>query len=387
MKYLLSLQLFFFSMFSHSQSYQINKIVVDKNTRLPLENVLIFNKNDNSTTNADGKFVFVSQNSELNLNLLGYNAIKTTFNELNNSKDTIFMENKAFLLEEVVVSNTIPFMKKVYAKLKENYLANYTANFFLRNELKKDNTYQILQDVHGKENHNSNEKKKLSIEILNMRKTSLFEKKDPVSFKFPNFNQFLDIRLPYVDKCEFTEVPFNDYEFKKVLFKTTEKDEFKQIWNGYIIVHKTDYAIVEYSLIKVDNQQIVPFTKTITGARYRTVKSNRFVQFTKNKESKKYYISNSILEYQVEAIIRKKQGNPIYYDLKMNYFVTNNITSEKINSNFPADKDIFKAKFPYSKDFWNNQNQLPLTIDLQQFLKSVSDKKDKTKEYEIIGNF
>lgn len=334
MKYLLSLQLFFFSVFSHSQSYQINKIVVDKNTRLPLENVLIFNKNDNSTTNADGKFVFVSQNSELNLNLLGYNAIKTTFNELNNSKDTIFMENKAFLLEEVVVSNTIPFMKKVYAKLKENYLANYTANFFLRNELKKDKMYQILQDVHGKENHNSNEKKKLGIEILNMRKTSLFEKKDPVSFKFPNFNQFLDIRLPYVD-----------------------------------------------------NQEIVPFTKTITGARYRTVKSNRFVQFTKNEESKKYYISNSILEYQVEAIIRKKQRNPIYYDLKMNYFVTNNITSKKINSNFPTDKDIFKAKFPYSKDFWNNQNQLPLTIDLQQFLKSVSDKKDKTKEYEIIGNF
>ena len=387
MKHILSLQLFFFCTFSFSQNYKIDKIVVDKNTRLPLENVLIFNESDNSTTNADGKFVFVSQKSQLNLNLLGYNAIKTTFEELNNSKDTIFMENKAFLLEEVVVSNTIPFMKKVYAKLGENYLANYTANFFLRNELKKDNTYQILQDVHGKENHNSSEKKKLNIEILNMRKTSLFEKKDPVSFKFPNFNQFLDIRLPYVNKCEFTEVSFNDSEFKKVLFTTTEKDEFGKIWNGYFIIHKTDYAIVEYSLIKVDNQQILPFAKTITGAKYRTIKYNRFVQFTKSKESNKYYISNSISEYQVEVFVRKKQETPIYYDFSMNYFVTNNITTEKINSNFPADKDVFKAKFPYSKDFWNNQNQLPLTIDLQQFLKSVSDKKDKTKEYEIIGNF
>ena len=154
------------------------------------------------------------------MKLLGYNPIKATFNELNNSKDTIFLENKAILLEEVVVSNTNLFMKKVYAKLKENFSTNYTLNFFLRNVLTKDNTTIALQDIFAKENYNSSNEKKNGIEILNMRKTSFFEKKDPVSFKFSDFNQFSDIKLPLIDKCDFTEVPFNDNEFKKVLFTT-----------------------------------------------------------------------------------------------------------------------------------------------------------------------
>jgi len=67
--------------------------------------------------------------------------------------------------------------------------------------------------------------------------------------------------------------------------------------------------------------------------------------------------------------------------------VTNSQTKEKVNSNFATDKDIFKAKFPYSKDFWNDQNQLPLTNELEVFLKSVFEKKDKTEEFEVIGNF
>lgn len=388
MKHILSLQLFFLCAISYSQSYQINKTVVDKNTKFPLENVIIFNESDNSTTNADGKFVFVSQKNEINLKLLGYNAIKTTFDELKNSKDTVFMEIKATLLQEVVVSNTASFMKKVYSKLKDNYLPSYTSNFFLRNVLKKDNTTILLQDIFAKQNHNTSDKNKTSIEILSMRKTSFFENKNKISFKLPDFYQFFNIRLPLVDKCNFTEVSFNDSEFKKVLFESTEKDEFGQIWKGYIVIHKSDYAIVEYNLIKVDNKQIIPFIKQlISSGRYRTTKYNRFVQFTKDAVSNKYYPSNSKLECLVECFVDKKTETPFYFDLNLDFFVTNNPTNEKITPNFSADKDIFKAKFSYSKDFWNNQNQLPLTQELELFLKSVFEKKDKTKEFEVIGNF
>lgn len=388
MKYIIALNLFIISSFSYSQNFQISKIVVDKNTKSPLESVLIFNESDNSTTNTDGKFVFVSQKNEINLNLLGYEAIKTTLDKLKTSNDTIFMQIKATQLQEVVVSNALPFMKKVYSKLKDNYLPNYTSNFFLRNVLKKDNTTIALQDIFAKQSYNSTDINKTNIEILNMRKTSFFENKNKTSFRFPNFHQFFDIRLPYVDKCNFIEVTFNDSEFKKVLFESTEKDEFGQIWKGYIVIHKSDYAIVEYNLIKIDNKQTVPFTKKIiSSGRYRTTKYNRFVQFTKDDVSKKYYRSNTKLECQVECFADKETETPFYYDLTVVFFVTNKPTNEKANSNFAIDKDIFKAKFPYSKYFWENQNQLPLTHELELFLKSVADKKDKTKEFEIIGNF
>lgn len=388
MKQILFLNLLLVSAFCYSQNHQINKIVVDKNTRSPLENVIISNEHDYSTSNSDGKFIFVSPKNQINLNLLGYYEIKTTFDNLKITNDTIFMEVKATQLEEVVISNSGSFMKKVYGKLKENYLQNYTVNFFLRNILKKNSKTTVLQDIHARENINTSQKKKLSIEILNMRKMSFFEKKDNISFRFPNFSLFTNVSMPLINNCKYTEIPFNDSDFKKFTFETIQKNEWGQIWKGYLIINRNDYAIVEYSLTSIDNPEEIPYKKSlISSAKYRTIKWNRFVTFTKDVITNKYYITNSKLDAKVELIALKKSEKPFYYDLNIDYFVTNNPTSEKINENFSVDKDIFKAKFPYSANFWDNQNQLPLTKELKLFLKLVEEKKDKTKQYEIIGNF
>lgn len=388
MKQLLFLNLLLFCAFCYSQNHQINKIVVDKNSKLPLENVIISNERDYSTTNSDGKFIFVSPKNQINLNLLGYYEIKTTFDKLKNTNDTIFMEVKATQLEEVVISNSDSFMKKVYSKLKENYLQNYTVNFFLRNVLKKNSETNVLQDIYARENLNTSQKKELSIEILNMRKTSFFEKKDNISFRFPNLSQFTSVSLPLINNCNYREIPFNDSDFKKFTFETIKKNEWGQIWKGYLIINRKDYAIVEYSLTSIDDTEKVPYKKSlISNAKHRTIKWNRFVAFTKDAISNKYYITNSKLEAKVELIAIKKSEKPFYYDLNIDYFVTNNPTSEKINENFSADKDIFKAKFDYFEDFWRKQNQLPLTKELELFLKSVEERKNRTKQFEIIGNF
>ena len=385
MKYILAFNLFIIALFSYSQTYQINKIVVDKNTKIPLENVLVFNETDNSITNADGKFIFVSQKNEINLNLLGYERLKTTFEELKNTNDTIFMQLKAIQLQEVVVSNTSSFMKKVYEKSKDNFLQDLQVNFFLRSVLKKDNITCALQDISGIRNINTANQKITGIEILNMRKIKIFEIKDQVNFQFPAFNTVFNIVTPQLENCSFVEVPFSDSDFKKILFETNEKDKLGQIWKGYFIVNRNDYAIVEYNLIWISDPGKVPYSKKEDSKKqYRTIKWNRLVKCTKDLVSNKYYPSNSQLEAKVEELI---DGKARYFECNLNYFVTKTTNDKDIRPNFPADKDIFKAKFPYSKDFWNNQNQLPLTKDLELFLKSVAEKKDKTKEYEVIGNF
>jgi hypothetical protein len=146
--------------------------------------------------------------------------------------------------------------------------------------------------------------------------------------------------------------------------------------------------VVEYSVTTVDNPETIPFGKlSLSSHQFRTTRYNCFVQYAKNATSNKYYTSNSKLEAQLEVLADKKIEKTFYYNLTMDFFVTNSLTSEKINSNFAVDKDIFKAKFPYSEAFWKNQNQLPLTKELETFLKNVSEKKDKTKEFEVIGNF
>jgi len=386
MKYIIALQLFLICGFSFSQNFQISKIVADKNSKIPLENVTVSNESDISTTNSEGKFAFVSQKNEINLNLLGYYPIISSFDKFKSSKDTIFMETKAMQLQEVVVSNAGPYMKKVYDKFQDNLLQNYTVDFFLRNVFKKDKVNILLQDIYARKNQIKSQKKNSTIEILNMRKTSFFEKKDNINFGFPDFEGLLSNELPEIDKYSFTETPFNDSDFKKILFESNEKDESGQIKRGYFIINRKDYAIVEYSISYIENPENVPY-RNVSRGKYRTTNLEKFVQFTKDSKSNKYYQSNIKIDNQVDIIVNKISENPFYFDFTMDFFVTNNPSNEKINSNFATSKDIFRAKFPYSKDFWNNQNQLPLTKELERFLKSVDEKKDKTKEFEIISNF
>jgi hypothetical protein len=388
MKHIITLQLVFLCAFSYAQNFQISKTIVDKTTKAPLENVIIFNENDYSTTNSEGKFAFVSQKNEINLNLLGYNSIKTTFDKLKNDNDTIYMETKAIQLQEVVVSNTEEYMKKVYDKFYDNLLQNYTIDFFLRNVFKKDQVNILLQDIYARKNQKANQKKNLAIEILNMRKTSLFEKKDHLNFEFPDFDRLFTIIVPQIDLCNFTEIPFNDSDFKKVLFETNEKHQSGQTLKGYFIINRKDYAVVEYTLSIIEDPEKITYKElSFSRGKYRTTKWEKFTQFTKDATSNKYYVSNINFDNQIEIIDSKKSEKPFYYDFNMGFFVTNKPSNEKVNSNFDSDKDIFKAKFRYSKDFWNAQNQLPLTNELQLFLKSVEEKKDKTKEFEIIANF
>jgi hypothetical protein len=377
----------FFSSFGYAQNYKVTKTVVDKRSKLPLEYVTIFNSVDNSTTNQEGLFVFVSNKNELNFSLLGYNTIQTNFESIE-KKDTIFMESKAFELNEVVVANLEPFIKKVYDKMADNYASNYTSNFFLRNVLKKDESIVVLQDIHAKRRRDAGAKNANMIQVLNMRKTSFFEKKNQIDFKFPDLNEFYNIFYPALDKNVFTEEGYIDNDYRKIVFEAKEKNSRGQQPKGYFVVNRNDYAIVEFFITMCDDPQAVPYTKfTLSSTHYRTTKYERLMRFRKDSSLNKYYLQLSKLNALVEVVPSKTEDSTFDFHLTMDYFTTNAINNDLIQSNFAVDKDVFKAKFPYSAEFWNNQNQLPLTTELKDFLKRVSENKDKKKQFEIIGNF
>ena len=369
-----------------SQSAQLKGVVVDKSTKLPLENVVIFNERDNSITNSEGAFVFVSTKNQINFNLLGYNEIATTFDALVN-RDTIFMDTKAMELKEVVIINADSFMKKVFDKMSVNLLKDYTTNFFLRNVLKKDSTIVSLQDVYGKRSRSNDNKDINSIELLNMRKISLLERKK-ASLKFPDFKEFFSSLFPTLEGYYFKEEDFNHKEYKKISFLGKQKNEWGQSIKGYFIINSIDYAIVEYSIEMIDVYDSAPFKRALViGPLHRTSKYNRLYRYSKDNTQNKYFLSGAKIEIGVEVLDDKKQEKRYFLNLSMDYFITSSISTEKVKSNFSIDKDIFEAKFPYSAEFWDNQNQLPLTLELKSFLNRVNENKAKKKEYEFIGNF
>ena len=386
----------FFINLANAQNFQISAIVVDKITRHPLQAVNIYNESNSSLSNDEGRFVFVSDKNEINLNLMGYNPIKTTFNGLQN-QDSIFMEIKAIALDEVIVSNTESFVKKVYENLTKNYVtSSYTNNFFIRSVLKKENEIVKLQDLSGKKYNSTMIKTtpqgktdKSGIEILSMRKIGVFDKKDNVDFKLPDFDELFDMPIfldtKYVD---LTEENTEDENYCKINFIAKNKDVLNQKVNGYVIINKKDYAITQYFISYYDDSDNCPYKKTLLGRhQYRTRKYQKTLHFSKNETVNKYYLNNDKLDCQLEILADKKIEKTFYYDLSINYFVTKNFTGETANANFPMDKDIFKAKFSYSDDFWKNQNQLPLTSELKSFIDKANIDKENKKEFEVTGNF
>jgi hypothetical protein len=71
--------LLLFCNFCYCQSYKTTKIIVDKNSKRPLEAVNVHNEFDNTITNGDGKFVFFSKIDSINISSVGYQTVATTF--------------------------------------------------------------------------------------------------------------------------------------------------------------------------------------------------------------------------------------------------------------------------------------------------------------------
>lgn len=377
-----------------AQKTQTNKVVADQLTKLPLDKVNVYNEKDNSITNQEGAFSFISDSKELNFSLIGYENVRLNSDEIKN-QDTIFLQSKTIELEEVIIGNEISIIKKAYSKMKDNYpLEPYSENFFLRCTLERNDEMARLQDIYGKVSRKSFFKTKIqpdnkcSVEILNMRKVGISEKSDFIYVGFQSFEKLFDLNALMqiaIEEYEFTQEKNVAGDYFRISFIKKEMNAMAQKTSGYFIINKSDYAILETYFDFYDNIDGIPFQEE-SNVEYRTTSFKRVSNYKKSSSTNKYYLSNANSDIRIE-VGGKRIKEKVFYDYTTNFFVANPFIFDKANSNLSMDKDIFKVKFPYSESFWASQNQLPLTSELKDFLKRVAENKDKKKEFEIIGNF
>lgn len=132
--------------FSYSQNIH-KAIVVDAEGNEPIEFVSVFNSNDYTLTNSDGRFLFSSDKDSVHFYKVGYDKLKTNFSKL---QDTIFLEKSLIELNEVVVTNTKTILQKIKDSVASNYLLKpHTEIFFIRALLRKNDTIIRIQDMQG----------------------------------------------------------------------------------------------------------------------------------------------------------------------------------------------------------------------------------------------
>ena len=365
----------------------ISKYLVDKDTKTPLQSATIHNANDYTITNADGYFVFYSTNDSITIKMLGYETLKTTFKALSHTKDTLYLTPKPFQLDEVTLSNK-NIIQEAYNHATTNYpMEPFVEDFFLRCILKRNGELVKIEDFSGRIKRDKlfAAEKNYAFQLFNMRKFGI-EKKGlrTDDFELPSLNGIFDWYSNYffLDPKEYR------FSFLKVIDEThhqvshtpkNEEDDKSSI--GHFIISTDDYAVKE-RIHKINPKIIhkIPYTKK-PFIKYRTIDYFYKEKCEKDTKNNKYFIANAIVNAKVEGYIGDER---IVYDVSFELIVTHPFSDlNTFKANVNGKKELFKLDVPYNKEFWETQNQLPLTNEMRDFI----NKPHNPKEYRVISNF
>ncbi|MEL4307141.1 hypothetical protein [Joostella sp. CR20] len=384
----LPLLLFFCVQFTMAQN-QLRSKLLDSATNAPIEFADVYNYNNYTTTNADGSFLFTSEKDSVFIKYLGYKPIRSTFTALN-KQDIIYMVEETYELEPVIVSTKKSIYKNIVDQIESNYaLFPYEERFTLRAFLKKNDTVLKLQDLTGKlrrkqlfgTEEQPMPRKNYEVELLNMRKAGL--KEEDVEFMLGDFPKILDWFILHAklkeDKYDIKTGAIND---TVNLVEFTVKDSIVNATfsnnKGYLKVNSKNNAMLENYLILERNT--AKYEKTWIY-KYRTtfMKMHAFYEKASNK---KYFLKNAKVEANVEVINTETNKTDIY---NCSYIITTQDNFKELNTkrNVSINRDIFKLKYPYNPAFWDGQNELLLTEEMLEFLKTVNADEN---EYRAVSN-
>lgn len=372
----------------HAQNQKLG-IVIDSETKKPIEFVDVYNKLDNTVTNEDGKYFILSSYDSISFYKLGYQGIKLKFEELS---DTIYLNPKPYELAEIVLTNEDSLFDQVKKSISLNYPVEwFNEKFFIRSLLKYNGEISRIQDIQGKlrrktllyDRGMNIAKKDYIFQVQNMRKIGLKEVTEndtDIYFTFRSLRDILQetVRISIVrDSLDIEERYFDDKSKVRLDFSSNGKGKRVKI-NGFYIINLEDKAILQfYSNYKINMDF---FEKK--DIKYRTTSFEKNIIFDKDPKANKYVLKNAKLTSEIEVKDKEETFHTFFEseDILKSYA---HLSDMRVRKNVNENKDVFKLNFPYNKDFWNAQNQLLLTDEMLQFIEKVG---NPNSEYEIRSN-
>ena len=365
----------------------LSKYLVDKETKAPLKSATIHNANDYTVTNDDGHFVFYSSNDSVTIKMLGYETLKTTFKALSRTKDTLYLTPKPFQLDEVTLSNK-NILQEAYNHATINYpMEPFVEDFFLRCILKRNGELVKIEDFSGRIKRDKllGAEKNFTFQLLNMRKFGI-EKKGMRAddFELPSLNDLFqwwsNVLFLSPKEYRFSGLKVIDETHQQVSHTPkNEEDYIKGI--GHFIISTDDYAVKE-RIYKINPKVVdkIPYTKKFF-TKYRTTDFYLREKCEKDVAKSKYFIANGLYTEKIEGYNNDER---IVYDVSFELIVTHPFSDlSTFKANVNGKKELFKLEVPYNKEFWETQNQLPLTNEMRDFI----NKPHNPKEYRVISNF
>ena len=380
---------FLFSTLLYSQN-ELRGIVVDSLDNSPLEFVGVYNKNDHTMTNSDGRFQFSTSSDTIIIYRPGYDKIISTFKK---TRDTIFLNKSVLELNEVTVTNEKTLWQKVKDSIDSNYpLYPYKEKFLLRGVLRYNGEITRIQDIQGKLERRTllytkdiePDDKDFTVEMTNMRKVGLVLDENEIYFKFDSFHGLFMNLIPVNatgDDFNLIEATFDNGKKVKLSFQSKPSIE-NENFTGHYIINTENNAIERFNLVVEFKNN--PFSED-KESRYRTISYDKEISLTKSNKNQKYFIASSKYHAIVEQT-NKNNSFTSYYDVSFILTTSENEGDFNVKKNVSASKDLFKINYSYDQRYWNAQNQLLLTEEMLDFIEKVQDPNNEFKVRSNIKN-
>lgn len=347
------------------------KIIWDTEKKTPIEYAIIKNTSSNSVSNQNGEFNIDNLAGIISIQRLGYDNLEINSDYLIKN-DTVFMKPFVYQLDEIVVSKDDKFNKMIKTILTDYALEPHQESFFLRAILKKNGEFYKIVDFSGNLERKSlfdltskpMPKKNYFVHIENMRKVG-FENRN-YDFEMYNFETFFT-RIASVYSSpkifNFTSNTSQDNSYSKLEFTPKDLNETKTI--GYYLIKNDDNSFNEVFISSKDDN--AKFSEK--RIKSRTTNYELKTNFKRNEITNKYQINTAILKYNVEAIFEKEKD---IFDITYIYYAIPINSNMKIENNINLNDDIFDLNLKYNPEYWKNQELLPLTDEMQEFINKVN---------------
>lgn len=368
---LIILSLFNFNNVKSQITY--DKVLWDKECNCPVAFASINNSFESVISNENGLFSITTKEPNVEINMLGYYTKKINLNELKDERK-VFLEPKVFVLNEVVIEQNQLFKEMLGTILKDYALEPHIEKFYLRAVLKKNSSIIKLIDLSGKIKKETlfNIKTKpmpennYTIQVENMRKGGIFNR--DYDFTVINFEEFFKRHNSFYINQKNVNFKYNnniDSTYTKITATQKNASNIGTLIAYFIVNNNTKNF--EKASINID--YIDDFTIVGKDLKNRTKKFDVESTFKKNKDTDKFQINNCNINIEVEVLFKDKKD---IFNLSFSYFAEPINNEEKIKNNVNHKTDIFDLNIKYNPEYWKNQEILPLTVEMQEFINKVN---------------
>ena len=357
--------------------------ILDADDHIPLEFVHVFNRNNSTISNTEGRFFL---KTELDTVLLFRNGYEKKVVSSAVFKDTIYLEKKVVALDEVIVTNAKTILQRIKDSINSNYLLKpHTETFFIRALLRKNDTLVRLQDMTGTVlrktsiygNGMEMEKKDYQVQLAEMRQLGIIRDAYGIYFRLPSlyniFGEFMRLNA-MGPEFEVIEKPYENSEEIRVEFNSLPSEDGSSA-KGHYIINGENNAILSFEVHKQGTENT---PKPALDKYSRLLKGSSSMYFKDDLEKGLYYLHRAKRTFFLE-VKTEKHPMPDVYDMEITLYTPESFGNEKIKSNVNEHKDIFKLEHPYNPDYWEKQSWLPLTEEIKKFINTMGQGSSKLK--------